>query len=131
VYPVIFLLNGHAFPGYWRGEEARDAFLRMSTKGLMPLTQKEASALSDSRSRTPNQPWMFTNYAEVVQLVESGSVVPLETVYLTQQVGFSEAMKGGKEDLRPKSEFCSMIDVQRARTDKNPVTPLPVLEEIR
>lgn len=128
IYPVIFLMSAHAFPGYWRNDEARDAFLRMSTKNLMPLTKKQATSLTDARARTPNKPWMFTNYAEVMQLVENGSVVPLEAVYLTQQVGFTEAMNGGKEDLRPKSEFCSMIDVQRARTDKNPVTPLPILE---
>jgi len=131
IYPVIFLLNAHAFPGYWRNDEARDAFLRMSTKNLMPLTGKQSAPLSEAQARTPNKPWMFTNYAEVTQLVEAGSVVPLETVYLTQQVGFTEAMKGGKEDLRPKSEFCAMIDVQRARTDKNPVTPLPVVEDTK
>jgi len=50
---------------------------------------------------------------------------------MTQQVGFTEGMKGGKEDLHSKSEFCSMIDVQRARTDKNPVTPLPILDDAR
>jgi len=103
----------------------------MSSKDLMPLTEKDAAALSDSRTRTPNKPWMFTNYAEVMQLVKNGSVVPLETVYLTQQVGFTEAMNGGKENLHGKSEFCSMIDVQRARTDKNPVTPLPILEGLK
>ena len=131
VYPVIFLLSAHAFPGYWRSQDARDAFLRMSTKNLMPLTAGQDSALSDAQARTPNKPWMFTNYAEVMQLVESGSVVPLETVYLTQQVGFTGAVSGGKEDLRPKSEFCSMVDVQRARTDKNPVTPLPIVEDTK
>ena len=128
---VIFLLSGHAFPGYWRSEAARDAFLRMSSKELMPLAGGTASALNDSQSRTPNKPWMFTNYAEVLQLVKAGSVVPLESTYITQQLGFTEAMKGGREDLHDKSQFCSMIDVQRARTDKNPVTPLPILEETK
>jgi hypothetical protein len=58
-------------------------------------------------------------------------VVPLESTYITQQLGFTEAMKGGREDLHSKSEFCSMIDVQRARTDKNPVTPLPMVDETK
>jgi hypothetical protein len=127
--PVIFLLSGHAFPGYWRSEDARDAFLRMSSKSLMPLTHDRGSALADAQARTPNQPWMFTNYAEVEQLVKEGSVVPLETTYITQQLGFTDAMKGGREDLRERSQFCSMIDVLRARTDKNPVTPLPILDD--
>ena len=127
--PVIFLLSGHAFPGYWRSEDARDAFLRMSSKNLMSLTGDRGSALTDAQARTPNKPWMFTNYAEVEQLVKEGSVVPLETTYITQQLGFTEAMKGGREDLRERSQFCSMIDVLRARTDKNPVTPLPLLED--
>ncbi len=130
IYPVIFLISGHAFPGYWRSEDARDAFLRMSSKNLMPLTGERSSALSDAQGRTPNKPWMFTNYAEVAQLAKEGAVVPLETTYLTQQLGFTEAMKGGREDLRDRSQFCSMIDVQRARTDKNPVTPLPILGDV-
>jgi len=129
IYPVIFLLSGHAFPGYWRDDKARDEFLRMSGKSVMlPATGREAT-LADAQARTPNKPWMFTNYAEVLHLVQTGAVVPLETTYITQQVGFTEAMKGGKEDLRERSQFCSMIDVQRARTDKKPVTPLPIVEE--
>jgi hypothetical protein len=129
--PVLFLLSDHAFPGYWRNEKARDEFLRMSAKSVMPFAASREASLADAHARTPNKPWMFTNYAEVEQLVKNGDVVPLETTYITQQLGFTEAMKGGKEDLRERSQFCSMIDVQRARTDKNSVAPLPIVEETR
>jgi hypothetical protein len=72
--------------------------------------------------------WMFTDYAEVVQLTRSGEVVPIETVDLTQHVGFWEAVDDGMDNLRSKREFSSMIDVQYARTNKTkPVTPLPLL----
>lgn len=129
IYPLLFLLSGHAFPGYWRDEKARDEFLRMSSRSIMPLTTSRHEGLSDAQARTPNKPWMFINHTEVMQLVKSGAVVPLETTYITQQLGFTEAIKGGHEDLREAAQFCSMIDVQRARTDKNPVTPLPLLAE--
>jgi hypothetical protein len=128
IYPVIFLLSAHAFPGYWRSEKAREEFLRMSASTVVPLTPSRDAALADAQARTPSKPWIFTNYAEVLQLVKNGALVPLETTYMTQQLGFTEAMKEGKEDLRERSQFCSMIDVQRARTDKNPVTPLPIIE---
>jgi hypothetical protein len=71
---------------------------------------------------------MFTDYAEVVGLTRSGDVVPIETVDLTQHIGFWEAVDDGMDNLRSKREFSSMIDVQYARTNKTkPVTPLPLL----
>ena len=95
----------------------------------MSLAAGREAALTDAQARTPNKPWMFTSYAEVEQLVKSGDLVPLESTFITQQAGFTEAMREGKVDLRERSKFCSMIDVQRARDDKNPVTPLPLIEE--
>jgi len=128
IYPALFLLSDHAFPGYWRSEKARDEFLRMTAKAVMPLAGGRDAGLAEAQPRTPSKPWIFTNYSEVLQLVKTGALVPLETTYITQQLGFTDAVKGGREDLRERSLFSSMIDVQRARTDKNPVTPLPIVE---
>ena len=117
IYPVIFLLNDHAFPGYWRSEESRHKFFGVEGDPGEYVGRKRTSAY----------PWMQLQdgYGEVTELVRSGDLAPLETVWLTQHKGFWEARDAGGENLRSRDQFESMIDVQRAR-DKQ-VTPLPVL----
>ena len=44
IYPVIFLLKDHAFPGYWRNEEARDDF--MAAKSLPVDVETEQSNMT-------------------------------------------------------------------------------------
>jgi hypothetical protein len=126
IYPVIFLLNDHAFPGYWRSEEVRTKFIDMSPKTVAAslttaLTSREGSSLTSSK------PWVFTNYTEITELVRNGDLVPIETVWLTQREGFWDAVDEGVSNLRSKREFSSLIDIQYARTNPTPVTPLPIL----
>jgi hypothetical protein len=128
IYPVIFLLNDHAFPGYWRSDEAQQKFIEPAPPETSAAASPTSSSTRDTAAATPTRPWMFTDYAEVVQLTRRGDVVPIETVDLTQHVGFWDAVDDGMDNLRSKSEFSSMIDVQYARTNKTkPVTPLPLL----
>jgi hypothetical protein len=117
IYPVIFLLNDHAFPGYWRSEESRNRFF-----GVEGDPGEHAG-----RRRTSDYSWVELNdgYGEVTELVRCGDLAPLETVWLTQHKGFWEARDAGGENLRSRDQFESMIDVQRARDEQ--VTPLPVM----
>jgi hypothetical protein len=126
IYPVIFLLNDHAFPGYWRSEEARQDFITLRGKAVVAVQDSGVTKM-DTTSPTPMKPWVFTNYAEVVQLAREGDIVPIETVWLTQHEGFWDAVDEGMTDLRSKHEFSSMIDIQGARSYTTPVTPLPIL----
>jgi hypothetical protein len=126
IYPVIFLLSDHAFPGYWRSEEARQDFITLRSKPAI-TTSESRRATADATTPTPMKPWVFTNYAEVVQLAREGDIVPVETVWLTQHQGFWDAVDEGMTDLRSKREFSSMIDIQGARSYTTPVTPLPIL----
>ncbi len=126
IYPVIFLLTDHAFPGYWRSEKARQDFIDMSSKPVMAAHENQSASL-DSTTPTPMKPWVFTSYAEVVQLARDGDIVPIETVWLTQHKGFWDAADEGMADLRSKREFGCMIDIQGARSYKTPITPLPIL----
>jgi hypothetical protein len=125
IFPVIFLLTAHAFPGYWRSEEARQMFIDMRRQ---PTSAGGDLKTLDTRdTRTPPKPWMFNNYAEAVQLARGGDLVPVETIWLTRHEGFWEAVDEGMNDLRSKREFACMIDVQGARCNKPSVTPLPIL----
>jgi hypothetical protein len=128
IYPVIFLLNDHAFPGYWRSDEAQQRFIEPAPPETSATPRVMSSPTRDTVAQAPTRPWMFTDYAEVVQLTRRGHVVPIETVDLTQHVGFWEAVDDGMDNLRSRREFSSMIDVQYARTNRTkPVTPLPLL----
>ncbi|HSB16880.1 MAG TPA: hypothetical protein VLE22_20680 [Bryobacteraceae bacterium] len=126
IYPVVFLLEGHAFPGYWRSDSAHEKFWER----FYVKTFEQTEEPPDERM-VPNaagaEPWMLgaEGYASVVELVRSGDLVPLESVWLTQQRGFWEAVESGGENLRSKRDFQFMVDVLRARRQK--VTPLPVL----
>jgi len=118
IHPVIFLIEGHAFPGYWRNENAHDAFML----GI-------ESRASRRRSRgVPLQPFPWTSdqshYAELRAAIDDGGLVPIETVTLTGTGSFQEAVEEGQVNLRNPGEFLMMLDIALAR--RAGVTPLPM-----
>lgn len=125
IYPVIFLLNDHAFPGYWRSNAAHDKFREArptQVQEIIKATEKESTVSGAQR-----ESWYLgkSTYSEIVQLVNAHQLVPLETVRLTENGGFAEGMEGGRENLRVKRDFAGMIDMVIAREEN--VTPLPIL----
>jgi hypothetical protein len=123
IYPVIFLLKDHAFPGYWRSEQARDDFMAADTLPMDCDTEK-SSMTTVAGSQTYG--WWFrdTAYEEIRRHVETGALVPLESVWLTEFSGFAEAIDGGLDNLKSKRRFHSMLDILKARDLQ--VTPLPI-----
>lgn len=124
IYPVIFLLDGHAFPGYWRSADAHEEFLKARNGG----SDAPADPGGTPVTGTDTESWISGRpvYDEIVRQVDEGHLVPLESVKLTENCGFWEAVEAGRENLRPKREFHSMVDVLSARFDN--VTPLPIGE---
>jgi hypothetical protein len=120
IYPVIFLLRDHAFPGYWRSEP-----------GYAKLDKIAISEIADGYPREAVQgSWMFpsNSFASLTRLVQEGVLVPIETVQLTQRASFATAINEGLQNLRSRRYFHSLYDIRRARTDKSrPVTPLPMV----
>jgi hypothetical protein len=116
IYPVLFLLKGHAFPGYWSSDTAHNDF-----KEARGFTEKPMDGVGRW-----GEPWYLDRsyYPEVIEWVNVGHLVPIETVALTRQGGFGEALEDGLTDLRSKDEFEAMIDLRLARD--NDVTPLPI-----
>ena len=123
IYPVIFLLKDHAFPGYWRSEQARDDFMAADSLPKDVDTEK-SSTTTVAGSQTFG--WWFrdTAYEEILRHVETGALVPLESVWLTEFSGFAEAIDGGLDNLKSKRRFHSMLDILKARDLQ--VTPLPI-----
>jgi hypothetical protein len=107
IHPVVFVLKDHAFPGYWRSEQAYESFVGMSVPPDDGATLQE-----------------FTTYEQVLRHVRAGDLVPIETVALTRRLSFREAVEQGMENLKDRDNFGGLLDVKRERRK---ITPLPVL----
>jgi hypothetical protein len=134
IYPVIFLIRGHAFPGYWRSDE-----------GWWKLSQFDQSAASASTPADPAAPitsalltdvpgstgqperWLYSRntLGELMRYVQNGSLVPFESTFVTRRLPYAQALETAVGNLHPQT-FDAMLDVQTARCEN--VTPLPILE---
>jgi hypothetical protein len=129
IYPVVFLIAGHAFPGYWRSDKAwwRMTQFRFpdaaATGELPPEPRPEASTTGQTEA------WMFNgvdNLGELLRYVQSGALVPFESTFVSAQRGFVRSLEEGAARLHPET-FDAMIDVQSARAWH--VTPLPLFDK--
>ena len=127
IYPVLFLLKDHAFPGYVRSEESHEIigkrFQTVVPPGAAP--QGAIAAVASPRA-TADSGWVLpaSRFADVMKLVQAGHIVPIETVALTQRTGFQAAIEEGLQNLRDRRSFESLFDVRLAREAL--VTPLPL-----
>jgi hypothetical protein len=131
IYPVVVLLSGHAFVGYWRSEDAHDSFVEVLHVPVevppvgSPLARQGGDRLVEQYG------WRLTrlHYDEIMEYVTSGDLVMLEATYLTGAYSFAEAIEEGRANLRSRREFDSLLDIRLARSASPPVTPLPILHE--
>jgi hypothetical protein len=125
IYPVLVLLRGHAFPGYWRTLEAHERFRRVR----VPPRHRDPDAASVERigaAALQSEAWHLQRdrFDEVGGFIDGSDLVPLETVELTSRSGFWHAVAEGERNLRSRGEFDSLLDVKLARDAR--VTPLPI-----
>lgn len=124
IYPVIFLLKGHACAGYWRSDTHHQDFKKLSDLSIPATKQGEPVAQSPVRN-APKEPWRLSDgaYPEILHRVLDQQLVALETTWLTRRSSFAEALDRGIENLRSQADFDFLIDILLAR--QNNVTPLP------
>lgn len=126
VHPVLFLLNGHVFAGYWRDVRAHQDFMDVMTDEV-PAPNEADSMRHDLMHWVSGR----KTYSEIRSWVQRGCLVPIETVALTEQKGFGEAVAEGQLHFQPRHShsFCAMIDLVSAREGDplldNAVRPLP------
>ena len=145
IYPVIFNLNDHAFPGYWRNPEDYEKFQLVSMEENVEQDEEEDGKLERSSSsgskRWQPPAWCSPKeaYSEIRSYVVPNrfegrgrrkhallpSLIPVESVFLTQRSGFHAAVAEGRTYFQKASsrDFHSMIDVPRSRSN---VTPIPL-----
>ena len=122
IHPVIFLLDGHALPGYWRHRDFQLAYREVTNAGeAVAPGDEQRTAAPGAQSR----PWRSAGHPEVWKLIREGRLAPLETVRLTEHCGFREARQAGVEALRQARDFDSILDIAIAR--EHQVTPLPII----
>jgi hypothetical protein len=124
IHPVIVLLTGHAFPGYWSSEDAYGRFLDSIIND---------DTLDENAGQVPRN-WVIgpAQLPILRQCVDDGELVVFDSVWLTQRTKFSEAIEEGVRWMQTPEKwgeaFECMIDIHLARTDESsPVTPLPIL----
>lgn len=124
MYPVVFLLEGHAFPGYCRSEAAHASLIE-----LLSQVPQDAGAIQNPAElgRIPEvrSVWMLDKryYWDIARLVRTGVIVPIETTMIASAAGFSGAVEQGIENLRNKADFQYLVDIATAR--QRNVTPIP------
>jgi hypothetical protein len=118
IRPVLFLLRGHALPGYWRSPDAHAEF-----EGVGRPEVKRADEAATPAQRVA---WQSYGHPEVLSRVRALDLVPLETVELTRRGSFREARARGAEGVSGDG-FEAMVDVALAR--KHGVTPIPIRED--
>ncbi|MBI2741289.1 MAG: hypothetical protein HYX38_32735 [Rhodospirillales bacterium] len=131
IHPVIVLLAGHAFPAYWRHSDYLDRFMAGQDIDLPAkdddLDPDYVSALLGQSGR-----WSLGKgyYKRIMQVVDEGKLVPVESVMLTTRDSFADSVDQGRENFLGQDDFDSLLDINRARTDPaQPVTPLPIRSE--
>jgi hypothetical protein len=127
IYPVIFLLEGHALPGWWRHWSYRDEFLAMSADDYNEVVEADASASTAANAQVVSWQAGRASWAEIRRYIRERKLVPIETVRLTEHCGFIEAIEAGVEALKTRADFDAVLDIVTARQAQ--VTPLPMLKD--
>ena len=106
----------------WRDEAYFDSFV----EALAETDPKPEGPSSERASVTAGI--SSVHFTEIVAEIHAGRLVPLETVNLTERIGFEEAVEDGIGNLTSRRGFQAMLDIISARWDENSrVTPLPLL----
>lgn len=119
VYPVVFVLKTHAFPGYWRNEAAREDFLRIGGVG-----GGSRADWSVNPRRPRHGMFLTASLREIRRYTAGGDLVALEATLMTAGGSFKEAIEAGLANLDDEAEFDYMIDLASARAAH--ITPLPL-----
>ena len=112
LHPLLFLLKGHAFAGYYR----------------TPASSKEVYQWLAESGDPDGDPWVLgADFQPVLMsLIDKGEIIPIETTGLAWKWGIERAIAEAKGKLQEKGAFEWLMDIKLAR--ERGVTPLPLLE---
>jgi hypothetical protein len=119
IYPVIFLLEGHAYAGFWRDHDAYARFCRVEL-----AEDFNVDLLEHSIPVTPAA-WVVSGTAlrEVRRQIAEGQLQAVETQLLAERASLRAATLKAKERTK---EITAVVDIMLARAQG--VSSLPLRE---
>lgn len=124
IYPVIFLVVGHAFPGYWRNDWAHNHFTTIGSPDEVAGPNSVDDNLIDANPDARPFEYRSESVETILQHFRNLDLTPVESTLLTSKGSFAQAIRDGEKNLENLTDFDVMIDVQHSRRAK--VTPLPI-----
>lgn len=128
VYPVLVLLSGHCFVGYWRNCDDHEEFRRVCH--VPKSTPIEVGRLSRASavSLVDEYEWRLTGqqFDEIRHYLRTDKLLFLEATGLCFEYSFADALEEGASNLS-RADFDSLLDIRLARSAEPPVTPLPII----
>ncbi len=128
IYPVIFLLKNHAFPGFWRSSKFQNDFRKVAEH--FQTNASVTGAEQGDVSTVQRWPWYHSMnaYDEIMDEIDNDRLYPIETIGLTQRGGFKDSILEAMFKLKNEKKievfaFEGMIDVTQARHSL--ITPIP------
>jgi hypothetical protein len=129
IYPVMVLLSGHAFVGYWRTNAFHDAFCRVAEVPRNASVDVGAYSALSPIPLVDSYAWRVASpqFSEIRSCLVGERLRFLEATGLCFNYSFAESLDEGSANLKSREEFDSLLDVALARRATPPVTPLPML----
>lgn len=114
IYPLVILIFGHTFFGFWKDSEAHRAFWEQARNNVL------------RRPQDPGREWTITDIAEIRQLLDRNVISLVEATKVTDRnTKFSEAVQAGYDKLNPKINpflrFDVAVDIQASRRAIQPL----------
>ena len=128
VYPVLVLLTGHCFVGYWRNCDDHEEFRRVChVPKSTPIEVGRLSRVS-AVSLVDEYEWRLTGqqFGEIRHYLRTDKLLFLEATGLCFEYSFADALEEGASNLS-RADFDSLLDIRLARSAEPPVTPLPII----
>ena len=128
LFPVVFLIRGHAFVGFWRDPRGRYGLLNPAERYVPKADDTIGEDMRPLRPGRRMYPWMWeaNEHEYLLSAVVAGKLIALEATFLTGPRSFREAVSAGLGNLRSYRQFDCAVDIAAART--NGVTPIPLPE---
>jgi hypothetical protein len=116
IYPLVFLITGHTFFGFWKEARAHDDFWSQAGKDVLRLP-------SD-----PGREWTILKQEEIQDLLDQDVIALVDAVTVTNRnAKFDTAVQTGYEYFQettgrsPRRKFDVAIDIQASRRAVQPL----------
>jgi hypothetical protein len=105
IYPLIILMYGHTFFGFWKDAQVHAVFWDQARNNRL------------RRPQDPGREWTITDRAEIQELVDSGIISLVEATTVTNRnATFEEAVQAGRARLyNQEKRFDVAVDIQASR----------------